>query len=179
MVSPSIFRHPPSPKNVSFQVVQPSSGVLMRTTGWRPAGGGASGATLRPGCVCTMSHMPCMYVFLRRMYVYLNTYIVRISKYIYCLYSAIYTYSVYNVRILSPFLYVNPHFDIRHISVYMRTVCHVTSQQLQHPCVRCWVSSMSQGSGRPRPFFPPVGVTPSISWAMKNGMFIWEYDDQT
>ena len=43
------FRTSPSTENQSFQVVQPSSGVLMRTTGWRPAGGGASGGTLRPG----------------------------------------------------------------------------------------------------------------------------------
>ncbi len=40
-------RHHPS-ISCSFQLVHPSSGVLMRTTGWRPGGAGASAGIVRP-----------------------------------------------------------------------------------------------------------------------------------
>ena len=40
-------RHHPS-ISCSFQLVHPSSGVLMRTTGWRPGGAGASAGIFRP-----------------------------------------------------------------------------------------------------------------------------------
>lgn len=36
------------PAFCSFQLVHPSSGVLMRTTGWRPGGAGASAGIFRP-----------------------------------------------------------------------------------------------------------------------------------